>query len=97
MTHAKEIEFKNNLKMEKYRIVKTIGDGTYGSVAKAYHKETGEVVAIKKMKKKFFRWDSCVGLREIKSLVRLAHPNVVVLKEVCKQNNELQFVFEFLD
>jgi protein kinase len=83
--------------MEKYKVVKTIGDGTYGSVAKAYDKETGEVVAIKKMKKKFYRWESCVGLREIKSLMRLSHPNIVELKDVIKENNLLSFVFEYLD
>lgn len=38
--------------MEKYSIIKTIGDGTYGSVVKAVNKKTGEMVAIKKMKKK---------------------------------------------
>jgi hypothetical protein len=25
----------------------------------------GEIVAIKKMKKKYFKWDSCINLREI--------------------------------
>jgi serine/threonine protein kinase len=32
--------------MENYKVVKTVGDGTYGSVVKAYDKRTGEVVAI---------------------------------------------------
>jgi serine/threonine protein kinase len=41
--------------MDKYKVIKTIGDGTYGSVAKAYDKDTGEVVAIKNMKKKVLR------------------------------------------
>ena len=46
--------------MDKYTIVKTIGDGTYGSVIKAMNKRTGEIVAIKKMKKKYFKWNACV-------------------------------------
>lgn len=34
--------------------------GTYGSVWKAVHKQSGEVVAIKKMKRKFYSWDECL-------------------------------------
>ena len=39
--------------MERYKILKTLGDGTYGSVVKAINIQTKEEVAIKKMKKKF--------------------------------------------
>jgi len=44
--------------MEKYQIIKTIGEGTYGSVLKAMNRRTNEIVAIKKMKKKFLRWNN---------------------------------------
>lgn len=37
--------------MEKYKILKTIGDGTFGIVYKAINTVTGELVAIKTMKK----------------------------------------------
>ena len=83
--------------MERYKIIKIIGDGAYGSVYKAVNKSTGEVVAIKKMKKKFYSWEECMSLREIKSLRKLNHPNIVKLKEVIRVNDDLQFVFEFLD
>jgi protein kinase len=46
--------------MDKYSTIKVIGDGTYGSVIKAINKKTGEIVAIKKMKKKYFRWNLCI-------------------------------------
>lgn len=36
--------------MDRYKVIKTVGDGTFGSVAKAVNKKSGEVVAIKKMK-----------------------------------------------
>ena len=36
--------------MERYKILKTLGVGTYGSVVKATCLKNGEVVAIKKMK-----------------------------------------------
>jgi len=49
------------------------------------------------MKKKFYSWDECMQLREIKSLKRLNHPNIVKLKEVIRENDELFFVFEFME
>jgi len=47
--------------MDKYCNPKTIGDGTYGSVLKAVNSQNGEIVAIKKMKKKYNRWDQCIS------------------------------------
>ena len=36
-------------------------------------------------------------LREVQSLRKLSHPNIVKLKEVIRENDTLYFVFEFLD
>jgi protein kinase len=57
--------------MERYTIIKEVGDGTFGSVWRAIHKGSGEVVAIKKMKKKYYSWEECINLREVKVLVAL--------------------------
>jgi male germ cell-associated kinase len=54
-------------------------------------------VAIKKMKRKFYSWEECMNLREVTSLRKLNHPSIVKLKEVIRENDELYFVFEFLD
>eukprot|EP00879_Flechtneria_rotunda_P016532 GHRR01017301.1.p2 GENE.GHRR01017301.1~~GHRR01017301.1.p2 ORF type:complete len:103 (+),score=44.63 GHRR01017301.1:226-534(+) len=51
--------------MNRYKVVKQLGDGTYGNVWKAINRQTGEVVAIKKMKRKFFSWEECMALREV--------------------------------
>jgi len=83
--------------MNRYKVTKQLGDGTYGSVLKATHRQTGEVTAIKKMKKKFYTWEECMQLREIKSLKKLNHPNIVKLKEVIRENDELFFVFEYME
>ena len=83
--------------MQRYKVTQQLGDGTYGSVHKAVHRQTGEVVAIKRMKKKFYTWEECVSLREVRSLRKLSHPNIVKLKEVIRENDELFFVFEYLD
>lgn len=83
--------------MERYKILKSVGDGTYGVVFKAVNTSSGEVCAIKKMKTKFKSWEECLGLREIKSLRKLSHSNIVKLKEAFRVNDELHLVFEFLD
>jgi protein kinase len=83
--------------MDRYKEIKTIGDGTYGSVVKAVHRNTGKVVAIKKMKRKVRSWEECINLREVKALKRISHPNIVLLLEIIKANNILHLVFEFLE
>lgn len=43
--------------MEKYKIGNALGDGSFGSVTKAINEQTGQVVAIKKMKKPYNDWN----------------------------------------
>jgi len=83
--------------MDRYKVTKVLGGGTYGSVLRAQNKSSGEWVAIKKMKQKYYSWDECVKLREITSLRKLIHPNIVKLKEVIRENDELHLVFEFME
>lgn len=63
----------------------------------ARNKETGRLVAVKKIKQQFFSWDEALQLRELKSLKQLKkHPNIVTLKELIREHNELFFVFEYM-
>lgn len=48
---------------------------------------TEQVVAVKRMKKKYYSWDDCMALREVQSLRKLRHPNVVKLKEVIREHD----------
>jgi protein kinase len=83
--------------MNRYKVTKTLGDGTYGSVLRAQNKSTGEWVAIKKMKQKYYSWEECMKLREIGSLRKLIHPNIIKLKEVIRENDELFMVFDHME
>lgn len=38
-----------------------------------------------------------MNLRELKSLRKLVHPNIIKLKEVVRVNSELNFVFEYVE
>ncbi|KAF0287707.1 Serine/threonine-protein kinase MAK [Amphibalanus amphitrite] len=82
--------------MHRYSILKVLGDGTYGDVSLGLNKETGEKVAIKRMKRKYTSWEEAMNLREVKSLKKLSHANVVKLKEVIRENDTLYFVFEYM-
>ncbi|XP_037105262.1 serine/threonine-protein kinase MAK-like isoform X1 [Syngnathus acus] len=82
--------------MNRYTMLKQLGDGTYGSVLLGKSNGTGELVAIKRMKRKFYSWEECMNLRELKSLKKLNHPNVIKLKEVIRENDHLFFVFEYM-
>lgn len=83
--------------MDNFNVGKTVGDGNFGSVFLATNKKNNQKVAIKKMKKKFPTWEEAVKLREVQSLKKLNHPNIVRLKEVIRENDDLYFVFEFLE
>ncbi|XP_029554744.1 serine/threonine-protein kinase ICK [Salmo trutta] len=82
--------------MNRYTTLRQLGDGTYGSVILGRSLESGELVAIKKMKRKFYSWEECMNLREVISLKKLNHANVVKLKEVIRENDHLYFVFEYM-
>ncbi|CAL4068469.1 unnamed protein product [Meganyctiphanes norvegica] len=82
--------------MNRYVTLSELGTGTYGSVVLGQRIDTGEKVAIKRMKRKFYSWDEAMNLREVKSLKKLSHANVVKLKEVIRENDTLYFVFEYM-
>ncbi|KAA8583872.1 hypothetical protein FQN60_015080 [Etheostoma spectabile] len=82
--------------MNRYTNIRQLGDGTYGSVILGRSLESGELVAIKKMKRKFYSWEECMNLREVKSLKKLNHANVIKLKEVIRENDHLYFIFEYM-
>lgn len=84
--------------MDKYQKLQRIGEGTYGVVYKAKHKEHGTILALKRI-----RLDSedegvpCTAIREISLLKELNHPNIVRLYDVLHTEKKLTLVFEFLD
>ncbi|KAM7352443.1 uncharacterized protein ACRADG_004953 isoform 2-T5 [Cochliomyia hominivorax] len=82
--------------MNRYITLSQLGDGTYGTVVLGQRKDTGEKVAIKRMKRKYYSWEEAMNLREVKSLKKLSHPNIVKLKEVIRENDTLYFVFEYM-
>jgi len=84
--------------MERFRRLEKLGEGTYGIVYKARDVNTGDTLALKKI-----RLDTTdegipsTALREISLLKQLQHPNIVRLYDVILTDQKLTLVFEFLD
>jgi serine/threonine protein kinase len=84
--------------LDKYQKMEKLGEGTYGVVYKAMNLQTGEFVAIKKIRlEKEDDGVPSTAIREISLLKNLKHPNVVELKEVLFSQEQLYLVFEYLE
>ena len=82
--------------MWQFEKIENVGDGAFGTVMKCRNKETGELVAIKRMKQKFATFDECCQLKEIKSLRKIKHENVMRLLQFFREDEHLYLVFELL-
>ena len=83
--------------MEKYKFIKNLGDGSYGVVSKAVVKGTREFVAVKKLKRSFDSWDECSEIPEVLILRRLHHPNIIKLREVIREGEDLYLIFDYME
>ncbi|XP_076348573.1 uncharacterized protein LOC143246204 isoform X2 [Tachypleus tridentatus] len=94
--------------VEMFDIICQIGEGTYGQVYKAKDRDTGDLVALKKVRleneKEGF---PITAVREIKILKQLSHQSIVNLKEIVtdkqdalyfrKDKGAFYLVFEYMD
>ncbi|XP_043377327.1 cyclin-dependent kinase-like 3 isoform X5 [Chelonia mydas] len=83
--------------MEMYETLGKVGEGSYGTVVKCKHKETGQIVAIKIFYEKPEKSVNKIAMREIKFLKQFRHENLVNLIEVFRQKKKIHLVFEFID
>ncbi|KAL0882879.1 hypothetical protein ABMA27_016397 [Loxostege sticticalis] len=94
--------------VDGFQVITQIGEGTYGQVYKAKDKNTGQLVALKKVRleneKEGF---PITAVREIKILRQLNHKNIVNLREIVtdkqdamdfrKDKGSFYLVFEYMD
>lgn len=81
---------------DKYELHEILGDGTYGVVYRATHRESGDEVAFKKLKKQNDEDGvSSSTLREISLLKELQHINIIRLVEVINTVKGMSLVFEY--
>ncbi|CAK1551311.1 unnamed protein product [Leptosia nina] len=94
--------------VDGFQVITQIGEGTYGQVYKARDKNSGQLVALKKVRleneKEGF---PITAVREIKILRQLNHKNIVNLREIVtdkqdaldfrKDKGSFYLVFEYMD
>ena len=93
--------------MDDYEMITRLGGGSFADVYKAKEKSTGELVAIKVLKRKYKKWEDCLELRECSSLQKLhdsslankpGEENIIKLKQIIfiKKTQTLNLVFEYM-
>ena len=94
--------------MDDYEMITRLGGGSFADVYKALEKSTGELVAIKVLKRKYKKWDVCQELIEVRSLQKLhnestfnkpGEENIIKLKQVIfiKKTGTLNLIFEYME
>ena len=86
---------------KRYEKLDFLGEGQFATVYKAKDKNTGQIVAIKKIKLGH-RSEAKDGinrtaLREIKLLQELSHPNVIGLLDAFGHKSNISLVFDFME
>lgn len=83
--------------MDKYKIIKQMGVGTFGQVFKAVNTNSNEVVAIKRLQQGM-TWEEATKMIEVKALQKLNnHPNVIKVFELVRKENTVHIVQEFCE
>jgi serine/threonine protein kinase len=94
--------------MDDYQMITRLGGGSFADVYKALEKSTGELVAIKVLKRKYKKWDDCNELMECRSLQKLhnestygkpGEENIIKLKQIIfiKKTGTLNLIFEYME
>ncbi|KAL6122776.1 hypothetical protein NUSPORA_00033 [Nucleospora cyclopteri] len=81
-----------------YKKLEKIGEGTFGIVYKAVEKDTGALVALKKIRpRNEDEGIPATTIREIILLKNLNHPNIIKLHETIHKNDKIYLVFEYIE
>uniref|UniRef100_A0A0N4ZD12 Protein kinase domain-containing protein n=1 Tax=Parastrongyloides trichosuri TaxID=131310 RepID=A0A0N4ZD12_PARTI len=87
----------NRYSLDDFVNLEKVGEGTYGVVYKSKHRDTGSIVALKKIR---IEADEegvpATAIREVAMLREVKHPNIVALEGVILMPRKLFLIFEFL-
>lgn len=86
--------------VEEFVCINRVEEGTYGVVYRARDKRTGETVALKRLKMEKEREGFPItSLREISTLLKASHENIVTVREIVVGSNmdKIYLVMEFVE
>ena len=86
--------------VEEFQCINRVEEGTYGVVYRAKDKRTGETVALKRLKMEMEKEGFPItSLREISTLLKARHENIVRVREVVVGTNmdKIYLVMDFVD
>jgi serine/threonine-protein kinase len=82
-----------------YKVLYAVGAGTFARVFRAVHRQTGEIVALKVLRKRFSDKPEQAAqfIREGKFGLTLRHPNIVPIYDVASDGRSHYLVMEFVE
>lgn len=92
------VQLTTKMIISNYDIGKEIGSGSFGTVNIAEDRTTGEKVAVKCISKSRIQRSNMGSQvkKEITTMKKLDHPNIVRMKEVLMSNSHLYLVLEYV-
>lgn len=85
------------MKIDDFTLLKVIGKGSYGTVMLSKRKETGEILAIKMLKKSYIKKRKQEDHTKTERFVlgEIKHPFIVQLKYAFQNKEKLYFALEY--
>lgn len=84
-------------KIESYKRLEKLGEGTYATVYKGESIINGSLVALKEIRLEHEEGAPCTAIREASLLRQLKHANIVTLHDIIYTEKYLILVFEYLE
>ena len=83
----------------EYTLIKELGGGGMGRVFKAFHRKMDRIVAIKLLPPSLIQSGESVERfqREVQTLARLAHPNIVAVHDAGTANGTHYYVMDLIE
>ncbi|KAI8620555.1 kinase-like domain-containing protein [Chytriomyces sp. MP71] len=94
-----EVSDENSLFLDRYRVIKLLGEGSYGRVKLAEDLETNRKVALKIINKTSIKKPEHITRikREVRIMRLLNHPNIVKLYDVAETDKEIILSMEYIE